>query len=249
MITSAWQDVTYAVRSLRRTPGFTAAAIVTLALGMGANATIFTLLDAVLLNRSPYLGPTSSSRCTDRPDAARTRCRRAGGTGRYLRFSYPRFLRLQDALGNDEQLAGTTLSTRFVGRLQGSPQASPMLTQLVTGLYFATLGAEMQRGRPITDSDMQRDERAHVAVISDGYWKRALGGTEQALGQTILIRGVALTVVGIARADFVGVRTDSVADLWVPLTLQDHWSTAPTAATTAARTRASRGWMRTASHG
>ena len=141
--------------------------------------------------------------------------------GRYLRFSYPRFLRLQEALGDDGQLAGTTLSTRFVGRLQGSPQASPMLTQLVTGLYFATLGAEMQRGRPITDSDMQRDERAHVAVISDGYWKRALGGTEQALGQTILIRGVALTVVGIARADFVGVRTDSVADLWVPITLQD----------------------------
>ena len=68
---------------------------------------------------------------------------------------------------------------------------------------------------------MQRDERAHVAVISDGYWKRALGGTEQALGQTILIKGVALTIVGIARADFVGVRTDSVADLWVPLTLQD----------------------------
>jgi len=223
MITSTWQDVTYAVRSLRRTPGFTAAAIVTLALGMGANATIFTLLDAVLFKPLPVSRPDELFALYENapdaePDALPDA---AGGTGRYLRFSYPRFLRLQEALGNDGQLAGTTLSTRFVGRLQGSPQASPMLTQLVTGLYFATLGAEMQRGRPITDSDMQRDERAHVAVISDGYWKRALGGTEQALGQTILIRGVALTVVGIARADFVGVRTDSVADLWVPITLQD----------------------------
>ena len=78
----------------------------------------------------------------------------------------------------------------------------------------------MQRGRSITESDMQRDERANVAVISDGYWKRALGGTEHALGQTIRFKGLALTIVGIARPEFVGVRTDSVADIWVPLTLQ-----------------------------
>ena len=213
----------FAARSLRRTPGFTAAAVVTLALGIGANATIFTLLDAVLFKPLPVSRPNELVALYENaPDAAPDALPdSAGGTGRYLRFSYPRFLRLQEALGDEGQLAGTTLSTRFVGRLQGSPQASPILTQLVTGLYFSTLGVEMQRGRPITDSDMQRDERAHVAVISDGYWKRALGGTEQALGQTILIRGVALTIVGIARADFVGVRTDGVADLWVPLTLQE----------------------------
>ena len=223
MIDATWQDVKFAARSLRRTPGFTAAAVVTLALGIGANATIFTLLDAVLFKPLPVSRPNELFALYENaPDAAPDALPdSAGGTGRYLRFSYPRFLRLQESLGDDGQLAGTTLSTRFVGRLQGSPQASPILTQLVSGLYFSTLGAEMQRGRPITESDMQRDERAHVAVISDGYWKRALGGTEQALGQTIVIRGVALTIVGIARAEFVGVRTDSVADLWVPLTLQD----------------------------
>jgi macrolide transport system ATP-binding/permease protein len=223
MMDNLWQDLKYAARSLRRTPGFTVAAIVTLALGIGANATIFTLLDAVLFKPLPVSRPNELFALYENaPDAAPDALPdSAGGTGRYLRFSYPRFLRLQESLGDDGQLAGTTLSTRFVGRLQGTPQASPILTQLVSGLYFSTLGAEMQRGRPITDSDMQRDERAHVAVISDGYWKRALGGTEQALGQTIVIRDVALTIVGIARAEFVGVRTDSVADLWVPLTLQD----------------------------
>ena len=71
----------------------------------------------------------------------------AGGTGRYLRFSYPRFLRLQEALGNDGQLAGTTLFT-IVGRLQGSPQASPMLTKLVTGLDFATLAPRYNAAVP-----------------------------------------------------------------------------------------------------
>jgi predicted permease len=223
MIHTLWQDVKYAARSLRHTPGFTAAAIVTLALGMGANATIFTLLDAVLFKPLPVSRPDELFALYENaPDAAPDALPDSnGGTGRYLRFSYPRFLRLQEALGNDGQLAGTTLSVRFVGRLQGTSQASPILTQLVSGLYFSTLGAEMQRGRPITESDMQRDERANVAVISDGYWKRALGGTEQALGQTIVIKGVALTIVGIAPADFVGIRTDSVADLWVPLTLQD----------------------------
>jgi predicted permease len=217
------QDVKYAARSLRRTPGFTAAAIVTLALGIGANATIFTLLDAVLFKPLPVSRPNELFALYEHaPDApADALPDTNGGTGRYLRFSYPRFLRLQEALGNDGQLAGSTLSIRFVGRRQGSPQLVPILTQLVSGGYFSTLGVQMQRGRSITESDMQRDERANVAVISDRYWRRAVGGTEQALGQTIVIKGVALTIVGIAPAEFVGVRTDGVADVWVPLTLQD----------------------------
>ena len=108
MITSTWQDLTYAVRSLRRTPGFTAAAIVTLALGMGANTTIFTLLDAVLFKPLPVSRPNELFALYENapdaePDALPDS---AGGTGRYLRFSYPRFLRLQEALGNDGQLAG-----------------------------------------------------------------------------------------------------------------------------------------------
>jgi len=222
MLDTVFQDVKYAARSLRRTPGFTAAAIATLGLGMGANATIFTLLDAVLFKPLPVSRPSELLTLHEHsPDAAPDALPdTAGGTGRYLRFSYPRFQLLEQALGSEGLLAATTLSTRFVGRLQGSPQASPMLTQLVSGRFFATLGVDMQRGRPIAESDMQRDERAHVAVISDGYWKRALGGTEQALGQTILIRGIALTIVGITRPEFVGIRSDSVADMWVPLTLQ-----------------------------
>ena len=223
MMDTLWQDVKYAARSLRRTPGFTIAAIVTLALGMGANSTIFTLLDAVLFKPLPVSRPGELVTLhEDAPDAAPNALPdTAGGTGRYLRFSHPRFTRLQQALGQDGSLAATTQSIRFVGRTQRSPQASPILTQLVSGLYFSTLGVQMQRGRPITENDMQRDERAHVAVISDGYWKRALGGDEQALGQTIVIKNVALTVVGIARPEFIGIRTDVVADLWVPLTLQD----------------------------
>jgi putative ABC transport system permease protein len=217
-----FEDLKYAARSLRRTPGFTIAAIVTLALGIGANTTIFTLLDAVLLKPLPVARPSELLFVYENaPDAAPNALPDpSGGTGRYLRFSYPRFQLLQRALGASGSMAATTLSVRFVGRTPASPQAAAIMTQLVSGLYFSTLGVEMQRGRALIDGDMQRDERGNVGVISDGYWKRAFGGAEQALGQTIVIKGVALTIVGITKPGFIGVRTDSPADLWVPLTLQ-----------------------------
>jgi len=222
MIDTLWQDVKYAVRSLRHTPGFTAAAIVTLALGMGANATIFTLLDAVLFKPLPVSRPDELLTVHENaPDAAPNALPdTAGGTGRYLRFSYPRFQLLQDALGNKGTLAASTLSARFVGRPQGSNTTSPINTQLVSGDYFSTLGVAMQSGRALSTGDMQRDERSQVAVISDRYWNTALARSERAVGETIDLKGVRLTIVGVAAPGFVGIRTDSVADLWVPLTLQ-----------------------------
>ena len=118
MLDTLIQDVKYAARSLRHTPGFTAAAIVTLALGMGANATIFTLLDAVLFKPLPVSRPDELLTVHENsPDAAPNALPdTAGGTGRYLRFSYPRFQLLQRALGNKGTLAASTLSARFVGR-------------------------------------------------------------------------------------------------------------------------------------
>jgi predicted permease len=223
MLDTLLQDVKYAARSLRRTPGFTAAAVITLALGMGANATIFTLLDAVLFKPLPVSRPDELLTVYEHsPDAAPDALPdTAGGTGRYLRFSYPRFRLLQQALGANGSLAASTLSALYVGRTQGSPHATRILTQLVSGEYFPTLGVAMQRGRPLSNSDMQRDERAGVAVISDGFWRTAFGRSEQIIGQTIDIKGVALTIVGVAAPGFVGVRTDTVADIWVPLTLQE----------------------------
>ncbi|HEY9463845.1 MAG TPA: ABC transporter permease, partial [Vicinamibacterales bacterium] len=216
------QDVRYAVRSLWHTPVFTAAAIVTLALGMGANATIFTLLDAVLFKPLPVPRPDELLTIYENsPDAAPNALPdTAGGTGRYLRFSYPRFQLLQEALGNKGTLAASTLSARVVGRTQASNTASPINTQLVSGEYFATLGVAMQRGRALSSGDMQHDARGQVAVISDRYWTTALARSEQAVGQTIDLKSVRVTVIGVAAPGFVGIRTDSVADVWVPLTLQ-----------------------------
>jgi hypothetical protein len=135
MMDAIWQDLRYGARSLMKAPAFTIAATVTLALGIGANATIFTLLDAVLFKPLPVSRPNELLTVYENaPDAAPNALPdTAGGTGRYLRFSYPRFLQLQQALGTNGSLAATTLSTRFVGRTQDSPRAAAIMTQLVSG--------------------------------------------------------------------------------------------------------------------
>ena len=164
------QDVRYGARSLRRTPGFTLAAVLTLALGIGANTTIFTLLDAVVFKPLPV--PAAHELVTLYENAPEGVPDAAGGTGRYLRFSFPRFERLQQAIGTQGSLAAVTRGNRFIVRLPGSSQVIPVEGQLVSGSYFGTLGVSPARGRLLTAGDARVDSLEPVAVISDGFWKR-----------------------------------------------------------------------------
>jgi predicted permease len=212
------QDIRYAARSLRRTPGFTVAAVVTLALGIGANTTIFTLLDAVIFK--PLQVPAAHELVTLYENAPEGVPDSTGGTGRYLRFSFPRFERLEQALESNGSLAAVTRSARFVIRLPGSPQASAVRGQLVSGNYFSTLGVTAARGRVLTADDVRTDRIEPVAVVSDGFWKRSLAASDSAIGQTLVVNGVNVTVVGIAPQGFVGVWRDAEPAFWLPLTLQ-----------------------------
>jgi predicted permease len=210
------RDLRHGLRSLRKTPGFTLTVILTLAVGIGANTAIFTLLDAVLFKPLPLPAAHELVTLYERtprgvPDAA-------GGTGRYLRFSYPRYERLQQALGPHGSLAAVTRSSRFLLGLPGSATPVPTRAQLVSGNFFSTLGISPARGRFLAEPDV-RAERA-VAVISDGMWKRAFGSADSALGQTFDVNGALVTVVGIAPRSFAGIWTDVETDLWLPLTLQ-----------------------------
>ena len=211
------RDVRHSARSLRRTPGFTIAAIATLALGIGANTTIFTLLNAVILKPLPVPAPGELVTLYENgpegsPDPA-------GGTGRYLRFSYPRFARLEQAAGAQAQLAAATRSTRFIVRLPADVQPISTRGQLVSGKYFTTLGVPAARGRLLGPGDVL-DRADPLVVISDRFWKRVLGSAETAVGQTLVVNGVTVTVIGITPPGFGGIWADIEADLWVPLTLQ-----------------------------
>jgi predicted permease len=213
-----WQDVRYAVRSLRRTPGFAVAAVTTLTLGIGANITIFTLLDAVLFKPLPV--PAAHELVALYENAPEGVPDAAGGTGRFFRFSYPRFERLQRALGSHGSLAAVTRSARFVVRLESAGQPTPVRGQLVSGSYFETLAIPAARGRVLGSADVRVGQVDAVAVVSDGFWKRSFGGSETAIGQTISVNGLQVTVVGVTPPGFVGIWTDAEADLWLPLTLQ-----------------------------
>ena len=212
------QDLRHTVRSLANSPGFTIVAVLTLALGIGANTAIFTLLDAVVFKPLPV--PNAHELVTFYENAPEGPADPLGGTGRFLRFSYGRFERLERALASHGSMAAVTRSSRLVGRLPGDAQRRFVQAQFISGGYFGTLGVPAARGRTLTPEDVRLDRPSTVAVISDGFWRRAFGGSDTTLGQTIVINDVPLTVVGITPEGFVGMWTDAEADVWLPLTLQ-----------------------------
>jgi predicted permease len=217
-MSSTWRDVRHASRHLQRTPGFTLAAIASLALGIGATVAIGTLLDAVVLKPLPVrdageLVALYETAPKGAPDIT-------GGTGQMLVFSYPRFARLEQALGSRGLLAASTRSHRFSVRTPSDSQLAAATAQLVSGKYFAVMDARMVEGRALTGSDVRADSANRVAVVSNGFANRTLGGADRAVGQTLIVNGLAITVVGVATPSFVGAWTDTAADLWLPLSLQ-----------------------------
>jgi hypothetical protein len=153
MIDTIREDLKYAARSLRRTPGFTVMAIATLALGIGANTAIFTLLDAVMFKPLNVPSPHDLVTLYERPregDPDST-----GGTGRYLRFSYPRFERLRAALGPAGSLAAMTRTSTFVVRFPGQTRAESVRAQLVSAEYFSVLDVPIATGRSIGTDDVR----------------------------------------------------------------------------------------------
>jgi predicted permease len=213
-----FNDLRLTARNLVKNPVFTLIVILTVALGIGANTTIFTLLDAVVFKPLPVRAPTELVTLYEKGPEGPADI--AGGTGQYMRFSFPRFERLERALGAKGSLAAVTRSSRFAVRLPGAGERHFVQAQLVSSRYFATLGVQAARGRLLTPEDVRRDRIAPVAVISDGFWKRSLGANDAAIGQTLDVNGVSVTIIGIAPPAFVGMWTDSEADLWLPLTLQ-----------------------------
>jgi predicted permease len=214
----ARRDVQYAARTLRKTPGFTVAAVLTLALGIGANVTIFTLLDAVVFKPLPV--PAAGELVTFYENGPEGAPDPTGGSGRFLRFSYPRFGRLEKALGSMGSLAAMIRSQRFIVRLPDATQSQFVQSQLVSAGYFTTLGVPAARGRLLAAEDARPDSLSPVAVVSDGFWKRVLGASDAAIGRTLTVNGVSVTVVGVTPPGFVGLWTDSEAEMWLPLALQ-----------------------------
>jgi len=230
-VTSLIQDFKYALRTLLKSPGFSIVAIATLALGIGANAAIFALVDRVMLRllpvrnpqelvllRSP--GPKNGSTWSDDDEATS--------------FSYPMYRDLRDRA---DVFAGLIAQYPFEVSIASGGQTSRGAAELVSGNSFAVLGVPSAAGRTLASSDDGAPGAGAVVVLSHGFWSRRFGKDNSILNRSILVNGTPLTVVGVAAPGFTGVQPGRNADLFVPMSMKaqmtpgwnglddprDHW--------------------------
>jgi predicted permease len=199
-------DVRYALRSLRKSPGFALVAILSLGLAIGANTAIFSLLDAVMLRSLPVSRPEELVRVTTPT--------RAGGLGEGSdNFTNPLWEQIRD---RQDVLAGAfaTAGQRF--DLARGGQSRPVEGAWVSGGYFSTLGVRPAAGRLLVPADDHRD-CPPVVVVSHGFWRSAYGGSPDVVGRTISLDGHPFEVVGVAAAGFSGIEVGRATQVFVPL--------------------------------
>jgi predicted permease len=216
LVLSVWQDIRYGVRQMRRSPGFAFVAILTLALGIGANTAIFTLVQAILLRSLPVTDPSQLYRIGDR-----THCCYFGSfesdDGDFDLFSYDLYRRFKEASPEFEQLAAVQAGGGGFSVRWGSAPAKAMRAEYVSGNYFTTLGVGAYAGRPLLPSDDTRSA-SPVVVLSYEAWKTEFDGRPEIVGSTLYLEQHAFTVAGIAPPGFYGDRIMPFPpDIWLPL--------------------------------
>jgi len=223
MIDNVLQDLRYAARTLRKSPGFAAVAVLSLALGIGANTAIFTLIDAVLLKMLPVRNPQELVQLRwSVPFGNPAGVRRMDGNsweekGRSIgtSFSYPAF---QQIRARNQAVIDVFGFSGLIGQVNIVADGESGLArgETVTGNYFQTLGIQPAAGRMFADSD-DRPGAPPVCVISEGYWKRRFGGAGSVVGKSVTSSGVSFTIIGVTPKGFFGVQPGYAVDIWVPI--------------------------------
>ncbi len=210
------QDVRYAMRRLRASPGFTSIAVLTLALGIGANTAIFTLVKGILLRSLPVADPSRLYRIGDRT----TCCYWAdfeSDSGDFDLFSYELYQQFKQAAPEFEQLAAVQAGGSGYSVRAGSEPPRPRRAEFVSGNYFATLGVSSYAGRVFTESD-DRAGAPPVLVLSYRAWETEFARDPAIVGSTVYVQTHPFTVAGIAPPGFFGDRVIAIPpDFWLPL--------------------------------
>jgi predicted permease len=223
-IETLWQDLHYAFRQLRQSPGFAFVSVMTLALGIGANTAIFSLLNGVLLRVLPGVrspdgvvlfndGNYEGSFKTNIPDP-----------GPLPLYSYPLYERLRDHAqlfgGIAAQQSSTTGVNVQAAGSEADGTANEASGRCVTANYFDVLGVSAFRGRTFRSEDQTAPGANPVLILSYGYWQRRFGGNPAVLGSRLIVNGWPYTVIGVTPPDFMGTKVGAATDLWVPVTMQ-----------------------------
>ena len=213
-IISAWRtgvrDLNYALRTLRRTPGFTAIAVLTLGLGIGANTAIFTLLDQILLRLLPVKDPHALVLLS-------MRGKHYGSNWGMNAISYPMY---KDFQAHNEVFSGMFARFPLYSSVTIGNASERVKAELVSGTYFDVLGVGTAIGRPFTPDDDKTPHGHPVVMLSYNYWKRRFGGRADVTGSTMLVSSQRMTIIGVTQAGFDGVELGDPPAIFVPLMME-----------------------------
>ena len=205
MIGDLWQDLRYGLRMFSKNPGFTLIAMLMLALGIGANTAIFSLLDALVLKLLPVKEPSSLVILTNADE-------RRGGT-----FSYPSY---QDLRDRNQVFTGIIAYHTVALNFSDGNQTERISAQHVSGNFFSLLGVNPILGRVFSEADDQTPDAHPVAIVSHGFWQRRFGSDTNLIGKTVRLNGAQYTLIGVLPPGFFGVEVGVAPEVWVPMMMQ-----------------------------
>jgi len=209
-----WQDFRYGLRLLVKSPGFATVAVLSLALGIGANTTIFTLINTLFLKPLPVEEPSRVMAIfgTDANEIG-------NAVGQFLPVSQPN---LTDYRQNNTVFSGLTIMTFGAVSLSGTEEPANLGAQLVSGNYFDVLGVKAAFGRTFLPEEDTTLGTHPVVVLSYGSWKRRFGGDPTLVGRTITLNRLPFTVIGVMPEGFRGTFILGGPDVWIPLAMRNQ---------------------------
>ncbi|HKP88257.1 MAG TPA: ABC transporter permease [Blastocatellia bacterium] len=208
------QDLRYAIRTLMKNPGFTFVAMVTLALGVGANNAIFSLTDQVLLRHLPVEKPDEL--VVLRVPGPKTGRLWSDGDGA-ASFSYPMYKELRD---RNNIFSGLLARFAVSPSVAGDGQTERINGELVSGNYFEVLGVRPAIGRVFTEEDDRVPGAGAIVILSHGYWIRRFGADAGVLNKTLVVNGMPMPIVGVTQPGFNGVQVGQMPDIFIPITMK-----------------------------
>jgi predicted permease len=227
LLEEMWQDLRYSARTLSKQPGFLLVTAVVLALGIGANTAIFSVIDVVMLRSLPVDEPERLALFGHGQELGIT----DGLSDRnWELFSYPFYRELRNHnqsisdLGFSDVAAVNSIAKDVYGVVNmngGSNDGEPIDAQLVSGSYFSTLGVKALLGRTLTDADDRIPGGHPVAVASYSWWERKFNGDPAAVGKTITIGSTVYTIIGVTPRGFFGTMIGQSPNIWIPLSMEE----------------------------
>jgi predicted permease len=202
------QDIRYALRGLRRSPAFTFVALITLALGIGVNASIFSVVNAILFRPLPVERPAELVDIY-------------GGAATSSRHDTHSYLNYVDYRANTKTLSGLTGYSNFFANLSIQGSSEIVIGELVTDNYFQTLGVRPVIGRAFSTEDYVAEGASPFAVISYRFWQSRFGASPSVIGKTFRLNGTTYSIIGVAPATFGGMVPAATAQMWIPTTMAE----------------------------